>query len=294
MLNSLQYSAPYSGAWRPYRVFQEVWTKIQCFSIACSAVPWEGIFLKFIYFFICSEFCHTLKWNSHGFTCVPHADPPTHLPLHPLPLGLPSAPGPSACLMNPTWAGDLFHPRFQSHSDEGGVPLAFTGWARGAKHPIRNGVVLTHISHSVPRASCFLHRNMGWGKPQVSLAIEPNYSESSKGVFLSVHSWCAVWAPPFWGCTGPVRPRVGPGEHDSGMWPHPRHSWFIQGWTPSQTDSGKADHMYRQRPHVAGITAHESGLAVVVFHPHGPSAAKKLIFSPWNPSLKLVLVFVWK
>ena len=65
----------------------------------------------FFFFFICSEFCHTLKWNSHGFTCVPHPDPSTNLPLHSLPLGLPSAPGPSACLMYPTWAGDLFHPR---------------------------------------------------------------------------------------------------------------------------------------------------------------------------------------
>ena len=55
-------------------------------------------------FFICSEFCHTLKWNSHGFTCVPHPDPPSHLPLHPFPLGFPSVPGPSACLMHPTWA----------------------------------------------------------------------------------------------------------------------------------------------------------------------------------------------
>ena len=36
--------------------------------------------------------------------------PRPHLPLHPIPLGLPSAPGPSACLMHPTWAGDLFHP----------------------------------------------------------------------------------------------------------------------------------------------------------------------------------------
>ena len=62
------------------------------------------------FFFFCSGFCHTLKWNSHGFTCVPHPDPPSHLLLHPLPLGLPSAPGPSACLMHPTWAGDLFHP----------------------------------------------------------------------------------------------------------------------------------------------------------------------------------------
>ena len=46
-------------------------------------------------FFYCSGFCHTLKWNSHGFTCVPHPDPPSHLPLHPIPQGLPSAPGPT-------------------------------------------------------------------------------------------------------------------------------------------------------------------------------------------------------
>ena len=59
----------------------------------------------------CSGFCHTLKWISHGFTYIPHPDPPSHLPLHPIPLGLPSAPGPSTCLMHPTWAGDLFHPR---------------------------------------------------------------------------------------------------------------------------------------------------------------------------------------
>ena len=74
----------------------------------------------FIYLFIswrlttlqyCSGFCHTLKRISHGFTCVPHPDPPSHVPLHPIPLGLPSAPGPSVCLMYPTWAGDLFHPR---------------------------------------------------------------------------------------------------------------------------------------------------------------------------------------
>ena len=58
----------------------------------------------------CSGFCHTLTWISHGFTCVSHPDPPSHLPLHPIPLGLPSAPAPSTCLMHPTWAGDLFHP----------------------------------------------------------------------------------------------------------------------------------------------------------------------------------------
>ena len=38
--------------------------------------------------------------------------PRSHLPLHPLPPGLPRAPGPSACLMHPTWAGDLFQENF--------------------------------------------------------------------------------------------------------------------------------------------------------------------------------------
>ena len=61
--------------------------------------------------FFCSEFCHTLTWINHGFTCIPHPDTPSHLPLHLIPLGLPRASGPSTCLMHPAWAGDLFHPR---------------------------------------------------------------------------------------------------------------------------------------------------------------------------------------
>ena len=80
----------------------------------------ENILFFFSFIFIswrlitsqhCSGFCHTLTWTSHGFTCVPHPDPPSHLPLHPIPLGLPSAPGPSTYLVHPAWAGDLFHYR---------------------------------------------------------------------------------------------------------------------------------------------------------------------------------------
>ena len=59
-------------------------------------VSWMIITLQY-----CSGFCHTLTWTSHGFTCVPH----------PIPLGLPSAPALSTCLVHPTWAGDLYHPR---------------------------------------------------------------------------------------------------------------------------------------------------------------------------------------
>ena len=65
--------------------------------------------LPWCFFFFVVNF--VIHWNetAMGLTCVPHPDPPSHLPLHPLPLGFPSAPGPSACLMHPTWAGDLFH-----------------------------------------------------------------------------------------------------------------------------------------------------------------------------------------
>ena len=67
-------------------------------------ISWRLITLQY-----CSGCCHTLTSISHGFTCVPHLEPPSHLPLHPIPLGHPSAPAPSTCLMHPTWTGDLFH-----------------------------------------------------------------------------------------------------------------------------------------------------------------------------------------
>ena len=59
-------------------------------------ISWRLITLQY-----CSGFFHTLTWITRGFTCVPHPDPPSRLPLHPTPLGLPSAPAPSTCLMPP-------------------------------------------------------------------------------------------------------------------------------------------------------------------------------------------------
>ena len=34
----------------------------------------------FFFLFFLSGFCHTLTWISHGYTCIPHPDPPSHLP----------------------------------------------------------------------------------------------------------------------------------------------------------------------------------------------------------------------
>ena len=52
---------------------------------------YQKYFIYFLFFFIswrliilqyCSGFCHTLTWISHGYTCIPHPDPLSHLPLH--------------------------------------------------------------------------------------------------------------------------------------------------------------------------------------------------------------------
>ena len=83
-----------------------IWLVLSTFFFSSIFISWRLIALQY-----CSGFCHTLTWISHEVTCISHLNPPSHLPLHPIPLGLPSAPGPSTCLMHPAWADDLFHPR---------------------------------------------------------------------------------------------------------------------------------------------------------------------------------------
>ena len=102
------YFLPVSKSLPPYQNFPRFhWINIPYFlpwtCVGCNIVPTPFFFLFFLYIY-CSGFCHTL-WISHGFTCVPHPDAASRLPPHPIPLGLPSAPAPSTCLMHPTWAG---------------------------------------------------------------------------------------------------------------------------------------------------------------------------------------------
>ena len=59
-------------------------SKTSKFFFSFIFVSWRLITLQY-----CSGFCHTLTWISHGFTCVPHLDPPSHLALYPIPLRLP-------------------------------------------------------------------------------------------------------------------------------------------------------------------------------------------------------------
>ena len=77
-----------------------------------SIIPMEIFFFlssisnAFFFFFVVDFAIH---WNetAMGLHVFPiPIPPPTSLSTR-----FPSAPGPSACLMHPTWAGDLFHPR---------------------------------------------------------------------------------------------------------------------------------------------------------------------------------------
>ena len=107
----------------PFKVITQCWLYFSVLNLS-----WSSVLFYFIFSFIftswrlitlqyCTGFCHTLTWISHGFTCVPHPDPPSHLPLHLIPLGLPSAPGPTtffthSCLYLLITSPYLVPPRF--------------------------------------------------------------------------------------------------------------------------------------------------------------------------------------
>ena len=64
------------------------------------------LFIYLFYFTILYWFCHTLTWICHECTCVPHTEPPRHLPPCTIPPGHPSAPAPT--ILYRTWTGDSF------------------------------------------------------------------------------------------------------------------------------------------------------------------------------------------
>ena len=80
----LSFSSKYISAFIIKSIF---WKSIRdhpySFFFLIYFISWRLITLQY-----CSGFCHTLTWISHGFTCIPYLDPPSHLPLYPIPLGL--------------------------------------------------------------------------------------------------------------------------------------------------------------------------------------------------------------
>ena len=81
----------------------------------------------FFYFTILYWFCHTSTWIRHGCTHVPHPEPLSHLPPHPIPLGHPSAPAPSilypASNLDWRFISHMILYMFQFHSPKSSHPL---------------------------------------------------------------------------------------------------------------------------------------------------------------------------
>ena len=77
------------------------------FFIYINVFNWRLITLQY-----CSGFCHTLTWISHGCTCVPHPEPPCHLPPHPIPRVIPMHQPRAPSLMHRTWTGIFLLGRF--------------------------------------------------------------------------------------------------------------------------------------------------------------------------------------
>ena len=79
------------------------------------------------YFIVLYWFCHTSTWIRHGCTCVPHPEPLSQLPPHPIPLGHPSVPAPSILYhaLNLDWRfiSYMILYMFQCHSPKSSHPL---------------------------------------------------------------------------------------------------------------------------------------------------------------------------
>ena len=79
------------------------------------------------YFTILYWFCHTSTWIHHRYTCIPHPEPPSHLPPCTIPLGRPSAPAPSiqyhASNLDWRFVSYMILYMFQCHSPKSSHPL---------------------------------------------------------------------------------------------------------------------------------------------------------------------------
>ena len=86
----------------------------------------KNVFIYLFYFTTLYWFCRTLTWICHECTCVPHPEPPSHLPPHPIPLGHPSVPAPSTLYhaSNLDWLfiSHMILYMFQCHSPKSSHP----------------------------------------------------------------------------------------------------------------------------------------------------------------------------
>ena len=108
-----------SGSSQPRNPIGVLHCKQILYQLSYQGSPIFFFFFLFMYFYqLEANYFTTLQWvlsyidmNQPWIYMYSPSQSPLPPPSPPIPLGLPSAPGPSTCLMHPTWAGDLFHYR---------------------------------------------------------------------------------------------------------------------------------------------------------------------------------------
>ena len=75
--------------------FLILYIKTKNFHLNTAVYLFFNLFINFNWRLVtlqyCGGFCLTFTWISHGYTCVPHPEPRSYLPPHPIPQGHPSA-----------------------------------------------------------------------------------------------------------------------------------------------------------------------------------------------------------
>ena len=149
----------------PYRVMHKYFL---FFFFSCKFYTILFIYLFMFYFTILYWFCHTSAWIRHRCTCVPHPEPPFHLPPCTIPLGHPRALAQS--ILYPASNLDLWLVSymilymFQCHSPKSSHPL-----------PLPQSPKEIFFKWYLPRRKIFLLR-----KPRLSL-----FSSGSSELFVS-------------------------------------------------------------------------------------------------------------
>ena len=113
--------------------FVLLWASLTCChlvvfkSVCCTDILSKSFIYLFYFFLLYNWFCHTSTWIRHGCTRVPHPEPPSHLPSHPIPLGNSSAPAPSilyhASKLDWWFISHMILYMFQCHSPKSSHPL---------------------------------------------------------------------------------------------------------------------------------------------------------------------------
>ena len=154
------------------------------------------------YFTILWWFCHTLTWISHGYTCVPHPEPPSHLSPHTIPLGHLGVPAPSilyhASNLDWRFISHVIIYMFQCHSPISSHPRSLPESKRLFYTPVSFGV--SHTGLLLPSFLKILTKRIIWLHMDICSSISFILNECNYNLFLPINLFFQNGTPLQYSC----------------------------------------------------------------------------------------------